>query len=357
MYLLTLIAVPAVLGLFGKLIFRHKVSWKEYALMEAMAIVFLLLSYSIAKSANLVDEEIWNGVITGRSTVRVGCGHSYTCNCMPTMDSKGNISIDCDTCYKHNNDFSWALSTSTGETIYINRIDEQGVKAPPRWEQAYVGEAVAVKRSYFNYVRKEPGLVLRGIEKVDASRYQIPEYPLGIYDYYRLNRFLSVGYDEPSAPVWNDLLQKANSRLNPKKEVNLIVIAAKTDAQFEYALEEAWLAGKKNDVIVILGVPEPPRISWVGVVSWSVSDEFRSDLSGKIMAIGNLDRRDEVLGAVEQMVNEKFVRRPMAQIKLQLATLEPGKTATIWLSVIAVLLEIGLLVLFIQTDMFADERP
>ena len=50
------------------------------------------------------------------------------------------------------------------------------------------------------------------------------------------------------------------------------------DKDYLYALRDAWKGGKKNDVVVIMSVPEYPKIEWVQVMSWSPKELFKVSL-------------------------------------------------------------------------------
>jgi hypothetical protein len=360
MYLAMLLAVPVLLGLLSLAFSKGRITLKEFLAMELAVAAVLGIGYAVARHSSTSDREIWNGRITSKEQVTVSCDHSYSCNCYESCssDGKGGTSCTetCQTCYEHSNDYDWNLNTSSNEIITIDRVDRQGVNTPPRWNQAYVGEPIVTQHRYKNYILANPDSILRRTGAQDRFKNLIPPYPMDVYDYYRLNRFMAVGYTEPRAREWNWLLNEINGDLGPTKQVNILVLAVKhADPSYEYALAEAWIGGKKNDVVVLLGVPEYPKISWARIVSWSTSADLKVDLRDQLLQIGSMDRRDDLAAAIRTNVQTKFRRRHMKDFEYLMAGMQPSTRGTIILFVLGLAVCGGLLVYFYQNDPFGDE--
>lgn len=362
MYLCMLMAVPVILGLLSLAFSKGRITLKEFLVMEAAVAVVLTLGYFIARYQSTSDREVWNSKIVEKARNIVSCSHSYPCNCYESCssDGKGNQSCTtiCQTCYEHSFDVDWDVYTSSRERINISRIDSQGLDQPPRWTQAYVGEPVTTAHGYTNYILANPDSILRRTGATDRFKQWIPQYPLNIYDYYRCNKFLSVGYTEPGDGFWQHLLSDINGDLGPTKQVNVIVVAVKNaDPAYEYALSEAWIGGKKNDVIVLLGVPDYPKIGWARILSWSTAADLKVDLRDQILQIGTMEKRDEIAAAIRENVQAKFKRRHMKDFEYLIAGAQPGTTGTIVLFVLGSAMCLVLAVFFYREDPFGPYQP
>jgi hypothetical protein len=331
MYLALLLILPFLLCLLAKYI------WKDYGIAQFLITVAICLviagaGLGIEFYGVTTDTEVWSGNIIDKKRERVSCRHSYPCNphsC--NCDSKGNCSTCWDTCYDHSYDIDWNLYFSTGKRTRIDAVDRQGLVEPKRWDAAYLGEPTAETHTFTNYLLAAPDNVLLRYESPKGFEKVIPAYPSGIHDYYRCNRFLLGG----AVPVkgendWRWLLDKLNADLGSAKQVNIIVILAATaDPRYEFALQKAWVGGKKNDLVVCIGVTKYPAIDWVRIISWTTDASVKVLLRDDIMAIGTLDKRDDIMGAIRKEVTVHFQRRHMKDLKYLVASHQPSGTAMV----------------------------
>lgn len=354
MYLIFVLLIPVLIGIIGLLWSKGKITIKEFLAQEGVLILIVAIGYFIARYQAIQDEEIWSGRIIKKAKVKVLCSHSYPCNPHPCGENGKDTCWD--TCYEHWFDYDWVLYTSNEEKIIIDRVDRQGEDEPFRWTRAYFNEPTAQTHDFENYLKTNPGSVLKRIGAKDQFKGLLPEYPKNIYDYHYCDRFLAVGLSVPDSKEWNRNLQDMNADLGKKKQVNIIVLVVKTgNSSYEYALEEAWLGGKKNDLVVIIGAPEYPQISWVRIMSWSQSENLKVELRDEISDIGVLNKRAEITQSIRTLVDQKFVRRQMADFKYLLASAQPSTGVTIFLFLFGVAVSIGLTVFFYKQDPFGDE--
>ncbi len=358
MYLAMLMLIPLIIGIAGLFWSRGRITIKEFLALEAVSLAVVGLGFLVARWTSTADTELWSGRVTDKKQVWVSCSHSYPCHPHPCMcDGKGHCSTCWDTCYQHSNDWDWDLFTSNDETITIDRIDRRGSNEPPRWTQARVGDPTAVQHRFTNYIKAHPESVLRLDGSMEAFKELVPEYPIDIRDYHYADRFLSPGLSIPNGNLWNDDLQQLNADLGKKKEVNIIVVVARTnDSAYQYALEEAWIGGKKNDLVVIMGITEYPAIDWISVMSWSQAENLKVELRDEIKSLGAIDHRDEVINAIRMMVDKKFVRRNMDDFKYLMAGAQPGSVGTIVLFILGVTCSSGLAYFFYYEDPFDSRR-
>lgn len=355
MLLLGLLFVPVVLGLIGLLIGKGRITMREFLVHEAVVAVVLTSGYFIAKHGSERDTEIWNGVIAKKWEQSGPCCHSYPCNCHSCdCDSKGRCSTCCSTCYEHTHDDDWYARTSNGETVYSNTCNAPGSSAPARWRSIRVGEPTAVEHSYVNYIKANHSTLFRRTGALGRFKGSVPDYP-EVYDHYRIRRFLTVGVHVPGVAALNSRLDRINARLGARKQVNMIVlVVAERDPAYIEALRQRWLGGKKNDLITVIGAPDFPKISWVGVVSWTRVETLKIAIRDKVMALDRFDG-NRVLDIIERQTNEKFVRTPMADFKYLQATASLPSWMTWLLFGIGLVIAIVLEVWFWEADPFG--RP
>lgn len=356
MYLVMLLIVPVLIGIGGLVWSKGRITIKEFLVQEGVLFAVIGIGYLISRYVATADTEIWSGRVVKKERVWVPCSHSYPCNPYPCGDSK-HPSTCWHTCYHHLNDWDWEVYTSNGEVITISRVDWRGSEEPPRWTAAHVGEPTAQAHGFTNYIKANPTTVLRRTGTAESFKDLLPSYPNDVYNYYYCDRFVTAGITISDSRIWNKLLQEVNADLGKKKQVNMIMVVVKTaDQSFEYALEEAWIGGKKNDFVLIIGAPDYPKISWAAIMSWSQSEDLKVELRDAALKIGSMDRRDDIVNTMKSMVDQKFVRRPMADFEYLIASLQPGPTVTIILFVLGMAISVCLTIFFYKNDPFDSGR-
>jgi hypothetical protein len=217
----------------------------------------------------------------------------------------------------------------------IHTIDRQGLNEPPRWTQVKTGDPVCTTHSFTNYVKAVPDSLFHAnlTHKFDAL---VPEYPDGVYDYYKLNRAISVGVPVPDILQWNADISDILRTLGPSKQANVIVIFVNTsDESYLHALEGKWIGGKKNDIIVILGITKYPKIDFVAISSWTDAQLFKVQLRDDIAAVGTVDRA-KIIQAIQTNTAKAFQRKHMKDFEYLKSQIEPP----MWVLILAVLLGI-----------------
>ena len=364
MYIALLMVIPIIVGVIGLALSKKRpdanLSLKEFAVMELACLAIFGIGYGIARFSVVYDTELISGRVTGKEQNTVSCSHSYSCNCRETCSGTGkdrSCSTTCDTCYDHSHDYDWDVYTNAMKnTVTIDRVDRQGVDTPPRWAAIQVGEPVVFQHMFSNYVKADPGSVLLRRNVKAPKGLELPQYPNKTWDYYKTNRFLQVGRADPNAARYNDLLMSANGDLGPSKQANVIIMEVNSaDPSYEYYVEQEWLRGKKNDVIVILGITQHPKIDWVAIVSWTTSAELKVELRDALMELGRVDDPDKLVGIIKEQVTQKFQRRHFKDFEYMMASVQPGPVATIILMILGLLTCGGLTIYFYRNDPFGDE--
>lgn len=225
-----------------------------------------------------------NGEVTGKKSVKISCSHSYQCNCVKSCskDSNGRETCYdiCQICYDHLYDIDWMVYSNIGNFI-IDRLDRQGLKEPPRWSIVKIGDPVSKYHNYDNYIKASPDTLFRDQGVLDKYKNLIPKYPDKIYDYYRVDRLVEVGTNVKDKKLWNQSISELNKKLGPAKEANLIIVFTTQPHEYFYALRQAWIGGKKNEI----GLKNNNEPIWDEIMAWSQNKNIEVKLRDEIMAI------------------------------------------------------------------------
>lgn len=352
----SILIIPLLVCLAAFLLSKEKICWKEVLIMALVQSVVAGISAAICYSSNTGDVEVLNGFVTGKQQTRVSCSHSYSCNCHQVCTGSGknrSCSQHCDTCYEHSNDWDWDVMTSVGN-LEIDRIDRRGSEEPPRWTAVRIGEGVAMPHSYDNYVKASPGTLFRhqGLKEKYVDR--LPTYPNDIYDYYRLNRLVVVGGAVVDGQRWNEDLMELNAALGARKQVNIIVVIAKNQPHdYFYALQESWIGGKKNDVVLVVGTDYERKPRWAEVMTWTTNDLFKIKLRDAVMDMPMVERQPTI-NALRSTIVTYHQRKPMADFHYLMSSITPSATQWAVTLIIGLLLSIGMSIYFHQNETFPE---
>lgn len=355
MELILLLLIP-VLILIAFLIYgKGRITIKEFLIEEAVIAALVVGGYFLAKYANKTDVEIWSGRIVNKQQVRVACSHPYPCNCRSVSCGKNCTTIHCDICYMHTHDHDWNLYFSTGSVIDVDRVDMQGENEPPRYTIAKIGDPTAEQHSFTNYVKASPWSILKKSTDLEKFKNLSPKYPKDIYDYHYINRALDLTGKVKDIALWNKELMNLNADLGAKKKVNLVIVFVPTsDPSYFHYLESLWINGKKNDLIMLIGTTNYPKIDWVNVMSWSRMETLKIELRDLVLNTGDLSKREAIMTGVYTQIAgfPNYVRRNMEDFAYLNAEIRPPLWASILITILAVALSVGLSIFFYEEDPF-----
>lgn len=330
------------------------------------AVVFLIVSVisgatiGISAYQNRHDVEILAGSITDKKQVRVSCSHSYPCRCRQVCSGFGksrSCSTRCDTCYRHTHDYDWRVYTTLG-SFNIQRIDSQGTGTPPRWTGVVIGEPYAEHRSYTNYIKgAEHTLWNNRLNEEDMARLQaiVPAYP-SVFDYYRVNRAVtSPSVKVPNIQEWSDRLAAELRDLGAKKQVNIIVVFTDRGREYVEALERVWLGGKKNDVVVVLGL-EGENVAWSQVFTYARSsgnELLTVKLRDAIMAVGQpITNAEAYITTIRSNIEEAYQRKSMEEFEHLASESGPSTTGITIAAILGLIVLIGGLIVAHKVEFF-----
>lgn len=353
MLLFCLLLVPIIIGGFGFYFGKGRINLREFGCHIVVACSIIGLGYGLALQNRSHDIEHWNGVITIKDMETTGCCHSYPCNCHEICSGSGedrSCYTHCDTCHLHSHDKEFFATTSNGENAYSDGCNAPGDEPPARWKSINIGEPTSIEHGFTNYIKGNPDSILRRQGSLEKWANHVPAYPR-VYDYYRASKILIDGLNVPELQKFNEQLSKINARLGKEKQVNIIIILTSVrDLSYAEAVKEAWLGGKKNDFIVIVGLSDYPTIEWVNILSWTTRESLKVTLRNALLEQKTFDESSLML--IEEAVKKDFVIRQWQDFDYLKATVEPTPIVQAVLMFVGVLLSIGLQIYFYHEDPF-----
>lgn len=323
MVYLTFFAIPLLVAVGFYLFGGGRITLRELsAQLLAQAVIVAGIS-AAAYHSRVGDFEIWNGRVASKNRQVVPCSHSYPCRCRSVSCGKDCRTTVCDTCYEHMFDVDWNLRTTNGEGLTIDRVDRQGLREPARWTAVKIGEPTAVSHYYENYIKGAPDSVFR---EQGESQGPLPAYPGNVYDYYRLDRLVTVGVPVGDYPEWNRELSEHNADLGARKECNMAVVLTNRPRPWFKELERGWIGGKKNDSVLVVGVDTEMKIQWADVMTLAKDARYKVNLREAIVGIGKLERK-KVLETFRAILERDYTRKPMDDFEYLKASIRPTRTA------------------------------
>jgi hypothetical protein len=349
---------PFIYPLWMKIFKSKTITWGEWGANTGGGVAVFVLLYALGMAGQTVDFEVINGQVTKKAQVTTSCEHSYECNCRTVTSGSGKNKTStrvCDTCYDHNEDYDWMVWSDVG-SVDIDRIDRQGTGMPPRWNSVKIGDSFSDTNMYTNYVKAVPESLFSTFHASnDQFKGMIPNYPQ-IYDYYKINRVIPVGVSVQGLTAMNQHLSTRLETIGPTKQANIIVVVTKAaSSNYKYALEQAWVGGKKNDVIVVIGSPTYPEIKWVDVIAFGKNKGnslMTVLLKRHVKELGTLTDGIKVIDTIADTVVDKFDREPMKNFEYLKSEIKPPLWVFITALILSILTSIGLSIYFHKNETF-----
>jgi len=368
--LLWMMALPVAIGVAVWFFTKDRVqnAWMPALVNGVVGALILVGVFYGSKGAATADTEIWNGMITAKARDHGTYEKPYECRCRSVPDCTGTgkdrrcgTKRECDTCYETRYTVNWNCTSTIGRWTIASEDQSSrrvyDLPNPQRWSIIQPGDPVSKTHSYTNYVQAVPETLFKPSSESLKAKFAAltPAYPLNVYDFYKLDRFLTPGYSTPDAAAWNLDISNMLRELGPKKQVNAIVVIAKTaDPNYEYALRDAWEGANKNDVVLVIGSAEWPKIDFVRVISWTKSELFKVQLRDTIQELGTIQRAP-IMSALQEQIGKNFERRKMREFEYLETEIDPPTWLMILVSVI--LLAAGGVTWAVLTDRFTRRRP
>jgi len=379
MIYLIVIAAPILVALVSVFVFHAKITWFE-GLIQAVAVLLVVLGlWHAFRFSDTWDTEIWNGEVTGKSMAEQSCpmywrdySDSFCTeydtrrvadgpprNVCSTTGSGKNKRTSCHkvqdykTQYKYRYPYErkWFVATNLDVTYMISRVDPPGWQMPPFYRATQKGDPASKRNGYTNWIQGASASLFHDDREVE-EKYKaiIPEYPIAVHDYFKVDRVVPVGnIGNVNLTQLNDTLGRALRDLGPKKQMNAVLVvadASKVQSDFPLALRLAWRGFKKNDAVVVVGV-DGGNLKWVDVRSWSKENLFNVNLREEIAkGIDKPVNFDNIISTLHSVGMKDFQRRSMKEFEY----LKREIPAPTWLTIMALVLSfggsIGLAILF-----------
>lgn len=356
MVFLLLLLIPLLIA-GGFFVFTKKmITWQEFLVHMGIAIVVAGISTAIMYFSNTHDVEVWGGKVSKKERQKVSCKHDYCCQYCEscTTDSKGNQSCSqycCRTCYDHPFDVDWSYWTTDDGHGRIARLDRQGLKEPPRWTQIVVGEPSASSHRFENFIKAAPDTLFTQQGLVEKYKQSLPYYPGKVYDYYKINRLVTVGVGISNPRLWNELLMEANGALGSSKQVNMGIVLVKSKPRDYFnALRQYWLGGKKNDLFLVASVDGSGEIEWADVMAWTTDKVAEVSVRNAALEIGSINEPEKLIEAMASAVEKDFVRKPMKDFEYLSSSITPSTLQWVISMIINILISIAAGVVFFKND-------
>lgn len=307
-----------------------------------IVIVALLVGgvWYAGKYIDMADTEILNGQIISKHRDHGTYTVSYPCNCRTI-----NKVTSCSTCHTKHYTVDWTAKSTVGK-IRLDHADwtspaVYALPDPSQYKECEAGQPASVESEYTNYVKSAPDSLFHLNPSLNKFDKDVPDYPR-VVNYYRINRVISVGAKVDVKPL-NDLINESIKVVGAQKMLNIIVILTEHDDQnFKFAVENKWLAGKKNDIIVYIGL-DGEKITWADATVWirnSGNELLAVQLRDSVESIGTYDVEKISLAIMESA--KDYTRPKMESYEYLLDEIEPPLWAVIIAALIAVLGSLGL---------------
>jgi hypothetical protein len=271
------------------------------------------------------DVQILNGEVTSKERIHDTYTESYQCNCRTVYSGSGNNRTsreECDTCYRTHYTVDWGCKTTIGP-VTISHEDSTNdnvydLPDPPRYLIIQKGDPVSKSESYTNWIRAVPDSIFKPLQTAQVTKYagKIPPYPEQIYDIYRIDRVFGVGISIPDIKEWNSKLSNALRTMGPVKQANaIVVLTSEPDAMYAEALRDSWVNGKKNDIVVVMGISSFDRpANWVKILALTKENIFQVHLRDRLMDLPNITS-DNVINTLQDETMKTFKRKRMKEFE------------------------------------------
>jgi len=356
-----MIFIALVYGVFRKFTNRGRFAWAELPLQLAVSFLTIGALYALfySTSANLTDTEVWNGWASRAEYYEAWTEEvTYTEQEACGTDKDGNTIYQ--TVTKTREDYhgpEWKVQTTVGDfstdeniyRAYVARFGKEKKEDLHRLNQVSFGDGnmylvshngakddrlVPASREHFfiNYLRASDSIrkVSGAVSGFQELLRPYPRVHAGVYGPIVFDRVIDANVNAPAAwkQTVNQILDQALTRLGSDFQVNILVYLAKTsDAQFGYALEEAWVKGKKNDVIVVIGANNFPALDFVHVMAWTKVEEFPITLRNRLRELADISDAAALADIIVDQIKQPpqqggFVRLPMADLEYLIADIK-----------------------------------
>jgi hypothetical protein len=253
------------------------------------------------------------GNVTGYRTVRHETRHSPQWNVFTTVGNDGIEqaqyigyvrNFQNEPCVSHSH--PGQCSFGDGKT-YVTRWDGDVRDIVP----------YSSSKEIVNWVKASYGTVYRA---KGEDGYKVPDYPGLVMTPHgpKQPRILNPGVILDGS--WKNLMEwdmdVLADAVGASKQCNPLIVITSSDIGYVQALKDKWINGKKNDVILVLGVGQDSsdNINWAQVVSWTKNETLEPFLKEKLVGT-RIDDRAKIMSAFREGIFGHFERKRMAEFE------------------------------------------
>ena len=332
MILLYLIAlIPSLIGLF-LYIFNKRVVWLEWVGSTAISLSFAAAIHVLIIFHMTSDVEIWSGRISKAVfypewVERYTDTHTYTTGSGKNQQTHTRTETHYRTHHEH-----WTAETTLDsekdieESFYKKVVANFGGKIKKEYasksgfhsgdHNIYTTDdsngylyPVTEMRRWENRVKAAPSVF---------SFVKVPEN-VPVYEYPETANWLVSGRVLGNVPIDAVEWDKMNSRLNPHKKVNLIIINfGNKDKSVATYQQAKWVGGKKNDLVLCYGGGDQKHANWSFVFGWTETEVLKRNLE-TILLENSID--NSIIDKIEKEVRMYYQIKDWK--KMDYITVEP----------------------------------
>ncbi len=293
-----LFAVILTPPVFVRLRNDRSISISEMILSMVIMGAATIACFYIGKNLKISDNQIISGEIIDKTREHGSYIQTYDCNC---VDGK------CQTCSRTIYTVHWYAvaniakieidSTSSEFSSVYNKDD------PERYKNIIIGEPASTTWTFRNYIAATPDSVFHNRTVDPTYAKMMPNYPGKIYDFYRINRVITLGNVPINASDWNQTLAQYMKKWGPQNKGNVILVFTDINNRgFTESLKNHWLQGKQNDVVIVIGL-EQNKILWTNVFSWTENETFKLELADSLHDLEILNK-DSVFSTIDSHMKD-----------------------------------------------------
>lgn len=330
---------------FAFLIFMKNRMYQIY-LASAGGAFFVFFSITVVMfSFGMSDREILNGYVEEARYYEQWTEYYYVTVC-DSRDEKGDCTsehLEKRTTYHPP---YWEIGISVGATLSITQTQFKKYESEfgsvfqdiLRFNQDSYGDGNAyfskvpfgkipasVYHMYDNYVLASQETILKN-RLQDYSHFNslilpYPSIQSTEYGSIKFIRTVNAGTNISSENLEKiqKLLDDELTTLGANSQINIITYFVNTkDQSFIHALDTAWMKGKKNDLIVVVGYVDN-KIIWSNLITWTDNELFKVKLRDRIIQKGSLEKESDIVDFVNIIVSQirmggedGYKRKPMA---------------------------------------------
>lgn len=347
MNFLWIVLLPIIWLLAAKYWLRTTFNFKELAISIVSVLIITGITYGLGMMSQTSDIEILNGEVTKKERKHGSYVRSYDCRCYTSCSGSGknkSCSTKCSTCYEDRYTVDWNGYTTVGNFSFksLDRTSKRVYREsdPKDYVACKVGDPASSTHTYTNYVKAVPDSLFHDDSNI-AEQFlgKIPSYPK-VYSHYKINRVINVDSKISVSVVkdLNDGISNSLKTLGFVKQVNIIVILTEIDdPSYRYAIENAWLGGKKNDVVIMIGLDDS-NITWADMMSFAGNSG--NELFHVTMRDGILEQKElnvkELVPFVAKTVSKLYDRPQMKDYEYLKDDIEPAT----WVIILAIILSL-----------------